>query len=243
MMALGLPFAVAGFVAVYLEARYRYAREVEAFIGYPLKPKSLWIPGLLAVSVILGNKLFPHLSILIVIALGALLITVATLFIRAGLRGGFRQLREHVETGLPRTVNELVLFLVAGVLASGIASILQTGILVSPLSDFDISSAIAILGGMIIFAAAGVHPVILISGFTPLILALDPDPNLLAITYLFAWSLGTSASPLSGTHLVFQGRYAIPSWKAAMWNWPYVCVMYLFSSAWLAVIVAYLLNG
>ena len=89
---------------------------------------------------------------------------------------------------------------------------------------------------MVMLAALGIHPVILISSFTPLILSLDPNPNLLAVTYLFAWNLGTCSSPLSGTHLVFQGRYGIPSWKAAMWNWPYAVVMWLIAVAWLQVV-------
>ena len=72
-----------------------------------------------------------------------------------------------------------------------------------------------------------------------MILTLDPDPNLLAITYLLGWNLGTCCSPLSGTHLVFQGRYDIPSWKAAMWNWPYALIMYGFAVIWLQLLEEY----
>jgi hypothetical protein len=76
----------------------------------------------------------------------------------------------------------------------------------------------------------------MISGFSPMILTLDPDPQLLAATYLFAWNLGTCSSPLSGTNLVFQGRYGIPAWKTAIWNWPYAIVMLIVAAFWLQVI-------
>ena len=79
---------------------------------------------------------------------------------------------------------------------------------------------------MILLAVAGLHPVVTISAATPLVMTLSPAPDLLAVCYLLAWGLGTCASPLSGTHLVFQGRYGIPSWQGALRNWPYVLVMY-----------------
>lgn len=236
LLPAGLPFAVCAWIIVYSEASWRYRDELKEFVGYPLRLGSLWIPTLLALSVALGTWAFPGLSILEVIASSALLITVVVLFKREGVQGSVQQLRDHVVNRLPRVVNELVLFLAAGVLASGIAAVIQTGVLWTPITSFDATTAVQLLALMVVFAAVGVHPIILISGFTPLLLTLDPEPNLLALTYLFAWSLGTCASPLSGTHLVFQGRYGIPSWKGAMWNWPYVAIMYLFSAVWLLLV-------
>ena len=138
--------------------------------------------------------------------------------------------------GLPRMVNELTLFLAAGVLAAGMSAIIDNGVLQTPFTHFDATTSVQLLGFMLFCAIIGIHPVILISSLTPLILTLDPNPNLLAITYLIAWNLGTCSSPLSGTNLVFQGRYNIPSWKAAIWSWPYVIVMYLIAAIWLQLI-------
>jgi hypothetical protein len=76
----------------------------------------------------------------------------------------------------------------------------------------------------------------MISSITPMILTLNPDPNLLAATFLFAWHLGTCSNPLSGTNLVFQGRYGIPGWKIAFWNWPYAIAMLIIGSLWLQVV-------
>ena len=236
IMLAGLPFAIVGLIVVYLEALLRYEKEIDEFVGYPMRLANLWVPILLAMSVVLFTWAIPDLSILLVIALSALLVTVLSLLKREGFTSSHKQLQEHVINRLPRVVNELVLFLAAGTLASGISAMLRTGIWQNPITTFDVVSAIQLFGLMVVIAAMGVHPVILISGFTPLLLTLEPNSNLLALTYLFAWSLGTCASPLSGTHLVFQGRYGIPSWKGAMWNWPYVILMYLLGAGWLWLI-------
>ena len=38
---------------------------------------------------------------------------------------------------------------------------------------------------------------------------LDPNPNLLAMTFLSAWGLGSAINPVSGTLLAIQGNYHI----------------------------------
>ena len=89
---------------------------------------------------------------------------------------------------------------------------------------------------MVFCAFFGIHPIILISSFAPMIMTLDPDPNLLAATFLFAWHLGTCSNPLSGTNLVFQGRYGISSWRLALWNWPYALTMLAVGALWLQLV-------
>jgi len=240
IIVAGLPFTIAGFLVVYAEARLRYADQVDDFVGYPMQVSSLKIPALLVLSVIIAVWSLPGTSVLVVIALCALLVTVVSLIIRTNIESALHQLTDYIVTGLPRIVNELALFLAAGVLAAGMSAIIKNGALPIPFDVFDALTASKLLGIMVVLAAMGIHPVILISSFTPLILSLDPDPNLLAVTYLFAWNLGTCSSPLSGTHLVFQGRYGLPSWKAAMWNWPYAIIMWLIALAWLHLVAGFL---
>jgi hypothetical protein len=112
-------------------------------------------------------------------------------------------------------------------------AVVQLGIVDNPFTEFNSTTAGQVLAIILLAAAVGVHPVILISSLSPLIMGLNPDPSFLAATYLLAWNLGTCASPLSGTQLVFQGRYGIPGWKAAISNWPYAILMYLIAIVWL----------
>lgn len=236
----GLPFTIAGFLVVYFEARLRHAEQIDSFVGYPMQIRSLKIPAFLVLSVIITAWLLPDTPVLVVIACCALLVTVVTLLLSTNIVSALRQLADYIVNGLPRIVNELTLFLAAGVLAAGMSAMIKNGVVANPFVVFDALTASKLLGFMVIMAALGIHPVILISSLTPLILNLDPNPNLLAVTYLFAWNLGTCSSPLSGTHLVFQGRYGIPSWKAAIWNWPYAVVMWLIALGWLHVLEAWL---
>ena len=236
----GLPFTLAGFLIVYTEARIRYARKVENFVGYPMQASSLRVPVLLVLSVIVSTWLFPDVAVLAIIAICALLVTVITMLSRNGIVTSLTKLAHYVANGLTGMVNELTLFLAAGVLAAGMSAMISTGALANPFVSFDALTASKLLATMLLLSALGIHPVIQISSFTPLILALDPNPNLLAMTYLFAWNLGTCSSPLSGTNLVFQGRYGIPGWKAAMWNWPYAIVMWFIAFGWLHVVEAFL---
>jgi hypothetical protein len=155
---------------------------------------------------------------------------------REGIAGGATRLREYSTEGLPRIVNELCLFLAAGVLAGGISALIHQGVLENPFTEFDAITAAEVLAIMLLCAFCGIHPIIMISSFAPMIMTLDPDPNLLAATFLFAWHLGTCSNPLSGTNLVFQGRYGISGWKLAFWNWPYALAMLVVGALWLQLV-------
>jgi hypothetical protein len=232
----GFPFMLVGLIGVYVEARLRYADEVDNFVGYPTHLGALKVPAILIVTVVLMSQLFAAIPILVLIAISALLVTVSVLLVRNGIAGSIARLREYVIDGLPRIVNELCLFLAAGVLAGGISALILNGVLQNPFTGFDAVTAAEVLAIMVFCAFCGIHPIIMISSFAPMIMTLDPDPNLLAATFLFAWHLGTCSNPLSGTNLVFQGRYGIPGWKLAFWNWPYALVMLVIGSLWLQLV-------
>jgi hypothetical protein len=232
----GIPFMLIGLVGVYIEARLRYPAEVENFVGYPTHLSALKVPAILIIVVITLSQLFPDKSILVLIAVSGLLVTTAMLLLRHGIDGTLVRFRQYSTTGLPRMVNELCLFLAAGVLAGGISALIQHGVFANPFIQFDSVTAAQVLAIMLLCAFFGIHPIIMISSFAPMIMTLNPDPNLAAVTFLFAWNLGTCSNPLSGTNLVFQGRYAIPGWKLAFWNWPYAIVMLALGAIWLQVV-------
>lgn len=232
----GFPFMLVGLAGVYLEARIRFADEVDNFVGYPTHLAALKIPALLIVTVVLGSQLMADTSILVVIALSALGVTISVLLRRYGWGEACRRLRDYVTTGLPRIVNELCLFLAAGVLAAGISALILLGVFENPFALFDAVTAAKVLAIILFCAFFGIHPIIMISSFAPMILTLDPDPNLLAATFLFSWHIGTCSNPLSGTNLVFQGRYDISGWKIAFWNWPYALAMLIVGSLWLQLV-------
>ena len=84
---------------------------------------------------------------------------------------------------------------------------------------------------MVVLAIFGVHPVISIATAQGLLAPLAPDPNLLGITYLMAWAIGVSISPLSGMHLAMQGRFGIDSVGFLRWNGGFTLAMLLVHAA------------
>ncbi len=239
VMAVGLPFAVIGYWVVVGSTLWRERDDVERFEGYPMSVSGLRVPAILALCVTLGY-LFLDVAVLVVIAVSAITVTSGILVWRHGLNGARRRFTGHVQFGLPGMAGELFLFLAAGVLAVGLRAAITAADFALPLHGFGATEASVLLLGMILVSAMGAHPVIFIVVVTPLLLPLAPEPNLLAVTYLFGWSLGTCASPLSGTHLIFQGRFGIPSLQGAMGNWPFVGVMAIVGVAMLHGLQAWL---
>lgn len=191
------------------------------FLGYPMRFGALWIPGLLVAIVLSVHALLPRWSILAIITLSAPLLTAAILLAREG-RGAWPSLRDHVRQGLATTINELALFLAAGVLAAGLTSLTSQFGDWLPFARFGSSQASLLLVAMVGVAALGVHPVITIAALGVWLAPLRPEPNLLAITLLMAWAIGVPANPLSGLHLMMQGRYGIDGYAFLRWNAGYV---------------------
>ena len=242
VVAACIPFAVVGFVVVVSEATWRHREAVRSFRGYPVNFYNLWIPAALAIIILFLAQVAETWSVLTHISLSALSLTLFVLLWRQGPKSTLHTIGRFIVEGLPAMVNELHLFLAAGVLAAGLASVIS-GAIIPTLSAFTAFEAMMLLGAMILLAIAGVHPVVTLAGATPLIMTLQPHPDLLAVCFLLAWSLGTCVSPLSGTHLIFQGRYGIPSWKGALWNWPYVAFMYCVAAMLMFVIDRILRSG
>ncbi|MCG8125650.1 MAG: hypothetical protein N0E55_17075, partial [Candidatus Thiodiazotropha taylori] len=78
-------------------------------------------------------------------------------------------------------------------------------------------------------AILGVHPVINIAALGTLLAPMNPDPSLLAMTFIASWAIGTGTSPFSGINLAMQGRYAQQSGDSLKWNGLYGVVMVLLS--------------
>jgi len=226
LMLACLPFALIGFLLVNVESTIRYREQMKQFRGYPMSFSNLWVPILLVVFVFAGRMLIPNVPILLIIALAAVGVTVLVLLVRHGFSGSGARLGAHVSNGLTSMGGELLLFSCAGVLAVGLAALVDVGGLSLPIPDYTAWIAVAVLGVILLASMCGVHPVISIAALTPILMPIDPPPHLLAVTYLLGWSMGTCSSPLSGTHVIFQGRYGIPAVKAAIWNWPFAFVMY-----------------
>ncbi len=214
----GLPMAL---LSLWLTAQEIASGRGAAFIGYPMQFGALWVPGLLVVLVLALHTSIPSWPMLAIIAFSAPLLTVGILLVREG-RHALVPLNTHITQGLASTVNELALFLAAAVLAAGLTRLTPALGGWLPFDHFGALQASLLLVVMVGVAALGVHPVISIATCGVWLAPVHPEPNLLAITLLMAWAIGVPANPLSGLHLMMQGRYGIDGYAFLRWNTLYV---------------------
>ena len=208
------------------------------FVGYPMRPSSLWVPSTLAGMVIVGHRLWPEWTTLAIVTLAAPLMTIAVVMARMGPLEGGAKLARHAMHRLPAMRGELGLFLAAAVFATGLNALISTSGGWQPMDQVGAPQAALVLAGMIGLCMLGIHAVISITMVAVWLAPLDPDPVLMALVYMQCWAIGLAASPMSGVHLALQGRYGISGATLARANWAYcaqayaVAVASLFLLAW-----------
>lgn len=229
LMLFGIPLAA---LALAITALRKPAEDVD-FEGYPMHFGTLWLPATLAVLVLALHAAFPLWPILAIICLLAPAITLAYLAVTGR---GSAQLSGHIRQGLPSMANELLLFLAAGLMAAGVDSSLSTLHGWLPFARFGGVEAALTLLFMYLISLAGVHPVIGIAVIGTLLAPLQPDTNLLAMTFLCSWAISVGTSPFSGMNLALQGRYRIAPLDFLRWNGRYSLFML---GASMAALIAY----
>ncbi|KEA65687.1 hypothetical protein ADIMK_0209 [Marinobacterium lacunae] len=206
MMLSGLPFA---FLAMLFSA-VQIARHPESATtrGYPMHFKALWPPVVLAMLVMIAHKLWPNVSVLTLVTVIALLFSLVWLPLRYQGDSG-EKLKGHIHEGLPRMSSEVLLFLSAAVLASGVgALLLALDIQLAP-THFGPLEACVTVAALVGLAFIGMHPVTSAVLAGSILMPSVEDPNLLGIALLLGWSLGVGLSPFSGVQISLQSRYGI----------------------------------
>jgi len=220
LSAVGLPLALLGLVITTREVERAGA---EGFTGYPMRLGSLWLPALLALAVLAVHGVRPDVSVLGIIAALAPTVTALTLTLRR--EPAVRRMLGQITGGLPLMASELALFLSAGVLAAGLQSLIAAFGGQLPIDTFGGVHAALLLAVLVVLAAAGVHPVIGVAAASSLLAPTAPDNDLLAITFLGAWSIGVAVSPLSALTMGIQAAYGIRAMEILRWNARYALVM------------------
>ncbi|OXS14378.1 hypothetical protein CGX12_14530 [Zobellella denitrificans] len=119
----------------------------------------------------------------------------------------------------------MALFLAAGVLGYGLDTLLGAWGATLPLDGFGPLEASLSYLATVLLALLGIHPIICIALAGAVLAPLSPDHTLLALVFLSSWAVGTSAGPLSGINLAFQGRYGLDSFRIMRWNLGYLGLM------------------
>ena len=232
LVLAGLPIALSGLLITTLQLVRD--DESEKTCGYPLRFEALLVPLLLSIAVILLNRLFPEFPVLTLITILSFLLALLALVLRTPSTA-FRQIGVHIVSGLPDMYRELMLFLAAGVMATGIATLLASSEI-----SLGITSVSPLIAGSFILAAMafsllGVHPIVTISIVGSLLSNTSYNVNLLGVAMMMMWGNSIVVSPLSGINLALQGRFGISSFSIMRWNAGYaltmliVCIMALYA--------------
>ncbi len=222
LMITGAPLAL---VAILVTVWHAIRHTDEPFEGCPLNLAGLMLPALLAVLVLIINAGKPDIPVIAIICLIVPPISLAGAMIRG--KAGRQESHDHLIKELPNMPNELALFLAAGVMAAGTASVFASLGGWMPFDSLGAIEAGGLLGLMLVLAVIGVHPVISIAVAGTLLAPLNPPPDLLASIFLCAWAIGVAVSPLSGMNLALQGRFGLRAVQVLRVNWGYGVIMYI----------------
>ena len=227
LVLAGVALACIGFIVILVLGRLEEGEAIAGFQGYPFRPESLWLPVALVGSVAAVHWLWPSLSVLLAVALLAPLLAVTALSARAGAAGAATTVARFAVTELPGMSGELTLFLAAGVLGGGLTGLVSAFPATVPAFTLTLTPATvtAAIGGIVVLAMAGVHPLVSVTTLVALSLPGSPDPDLLASACVIGWGIGSVAGPYSGISLVLAARTGVSSWAFPRWNALFCAIM------------------
>ncbi|THF61464.1 hypothetical protein E6C76_20510 [Pseudothauera nasutitermitis] len=210
-----------------------------AFVGYPMRLAALWLPVALSVLVIAGHAWLPGWTSLAIIGASALALSLGAAVWQHGPREGAERVLRHAGHRLPAMSGELVLFLCAGVFATGLQALMSGGVGWMPFGRFGALEAAMLLAGMIVLSALGIHAVVCIVMAAAWLAPLAPDPLLMALVFLQCWAIGLALNPMAGVHLSLQGRFGLSGLAMARGNLRYGLASYALGVAWLFAVEAW----
>ena len=227
LVLAGVALSCVGFLVAALLGRLEEGEAIAGFQGYPFRADGLWQPVALLGSVAAVHWTWPSLPVLLVIALLAPLLAAAALLVRSGAAGAVRTVARFTVTELPGMSGELTLFLAAGVLGGGLTGLVSAYPSAIPAFPLTTVTATTALAGIVVLAAAGVHPLVSVTTLVAVALPASPDPTLLAAVCIVGWGIGSAVSPYSGINLVLAARCGVSSWAFPRWNAVYSGIMVL----------------
>lgn len=231
LLIFGAPLAAFALLSAAYQTQQVFSRAknmpVHKFEGYPMNLAGLWLPAVLALVILLVHGWRPELSVLGLISLLAPVVTLITLLLRRRPVG--RDLLSHIWVGLPAMHAELVLFLSAGVMAVGISGAVVAFEITLPFQHYGAIEAAMVLVALVALAIVGVHPIVGIGAAAAVITPLNPDPSLLASTFLAAWGIGIAVSPLSALNLAMQATYRIKAVEILRANYRFGAALLVFA--------------
>lgn len=230
----GLIFAFFAFIITYLELRKD--NSISNFEGYPINFSTIYVPFLLAFSILLTNYINEDIKVIVLVSLYSLLLTSILLLIKNSFKKTVLIFDNFISTELEKMKMELSLFLVAGMFGVSVSTLLVQYDISSLFQTFTWINASVLLLVFTLLAFIGIHPIITIAVIGDIFVGFNH--TLLAVVFLIAWSTTTCSSPFSGLNLTLQARYNINAKDLVLLNLSYAIKIYIF-----AIFVLYILDN
>lgn len=223
MTAFGIPIAMVALLLLSWYARSGRVDDIVNFRGYPVHLEGLWLPVVLAATVLVALALTSDYSVLSLITMLTPVVVGCALVVGGGVR---RALSDYVNRRLSEMGGELALFLAAGVLGSGLLAAFGSATGWTPFDRLDAFNASLLLLLFPLTSLICIHPIVVISVVPPLIGMLDVDPTFLAIVFAMGWGLACALNPMSGVNLVLHTRYGVSNWAIGRSAIPFSAALY-----------------
>lgn len=173
-----------------------------------------------------------QLSVIGTVPVIALLFPALWLFLLGKKENIAEGYTDYIKNKIDRYDGEVVLFAAAGFFSSALTisgwSEKICGFIIHFSAGSKASTALAILGSIVIASLLGIHPMVLVSAFAA---SLDPatlgfSPVHLALILITGWSLGATVSPMSGTCLVVGSLFGKTPLRVGLDNLPHAALVF-----------------
>jgi hypothetical protein len=231
LLTTGLFTALIALGISFVEFKKESYENINNFAGFPIHFDAFRIPLLLAILVLIAHQLAPDFKVTLLVAMLSCIMTLVILSAKKGTATAIRDFSGHVTNQLPGMRGELMLYLSAGLLGSGLSALIGGLSITLPISQLTGTSSVVVLGCMLLASRLGIHPVISIAVVGGWFLPLNPDHTLLATMFLFSWGVGVCVNPFSGINLMMLGRYQTAGKDIVRWNTLYALKLYAVASA------------
>ena len=211
---------------------------VREFRGYSLAPRQLIVPVALVVVVLGSHFLLPETPVPRLVLLASVGVTLVILWVRFGPKEAARMMSRVANRDLAASVNEVALFLAAGVMTVGASLLLSAVDFQLALPPFGPLLAWLLVLTIVVLSAVGVHPIIGISLTVSLLQPFTGDPTLLAAAITWAWAISAPTGPLSGNTIFLSQRYGLSAGTIVRQNLPYGLIGLALAAGGLAAVAA-----
>ncbi|MBC9928615.1 MULTISPECIES: hypothetical protein [unclassified Leucobacter] len=211
---------------------------VREFRGYSLAPRQLIVPVTLVVVVLGSHFLLPETPVPRLVLLASVGVTLVILWVRFGPQEAARMMSRVANRDLAASVNEVALFLAAGVMTVGASLLLSAVDFQLALPPFGPLLAWLLVLTIVVLSAVGVHPIIGISLAVSLLQPFTGDPTLLAAAITWAWAISAPTGPLSGNTIFLSQRYGLSAGVIVRQNLTYGLIGLALAAGGLAAVAA-----